>query len=553
MIKSLFIVCCVLTFGAQSWAKDSPKYVRVTFQKDSTTSVAFAWNTDSPNTKTMVEYGPTTAYGRFVNGRVFMANGSLKATHEAVLTQLLPDTLYHYRVGAPNDWSSDHTFKTTPKDVCKPFVFTVMGDDRSDDNYGPSNKWHPILEEAITEHPYFAFNTGDIVHTGTDVGQWIHLLEASAPLIADTPLMTCLGNHDPGPGQGDSANYNQVFNLPRNNVTNTEDFYYFTTSTAIFVSLSTETFKGGDPKFSVQADWLDKVLTDNPRMWKFVFFHRPCYTSHGSILGRSIGHPPNEVGQNQAFTRVFDKHHVDIVFNGHNHWYERIGPLKGNGNASEGIPVNDPSKGTIYIITGGAGALTYQLVLSLFCPGTAGSKVCSDKYHYVSVTINYNKLDVNVWETKQQLTGYSNSNHKLIDQFEIVKPVPDSENPCLATADRPAQPDNQSDNKPDQAEVSGDTQSGSVSETTMDSVDSDLHLDSRSDITDVEDAEVVLDLMTDTSVDKTIEDTGKPSGQAEKGKAQPSGGCSQGKTPAPWAIFLVLMLLLAVRQRKHGN
>jgi len=554
MIKRLIFVSCVLAIGTQLWAKDSPKYVRITFTKNTTSSIAVAWNTDSPDTKTMVEYGKTTAYGRFVNGSVFMANGGLKAIHEAVITGLLPDTIYHYRAGAPNDWSNDHTFRTTPKDVCKPFVFTVMGDDRSDDNYGPSNKWHPILQGAIeNEHPYFVFNTGDIVKKGSDTGQWINLLKASSPLIADTPLMTCLGNHDTGPGQGDSANYNQVFDLPRNKITSTEDYYYFTTANAIFVSLSTESFRDGNPKFAVQADWLDKVLTDNPKMWKFVFFHRPDYTSNGSVLGQSIGHPPNEEGQNKAFVPVFDKHHVDIVFNGHNHWYERIGPVKGNGGADEGIPVDDPSKGTIYIITGGAGALTYQLVLSLFCPGTAGSKVCSDKYHYVALRIDYNKLEIKAWETKQQLTGYSDKNRKLIDSLEIVKEVPDAENPCLPTADGSEQPDTKAEETPDHAETVSDARTEPVPDTAMEITNpdiqySDAKTDSDSAITNVKE---VLELMTDTSVGHDIRDTGKTTAQDNKASSSPSGGCSQGNRPAPWTIFLVILALFILLRRKQ--
>jgi len=60
--------------------------------------------------------------------------------------------------------------------------------------------------------------------------------------------MPCLGNHDTGPGSGDGANYNRLFALPRSigpHGSGTEDYYAFTYGNAVFVSLSTESFKGG--------------------------------------------------------------------------------------------------------------------------------------------------------------------------------------------------------------------------------------------------------------------------------------------------------------------
>ena len=74
--------------------------------------------------------------------------------------------------------------------------------------------------------------------------------------------MPCIGNHDNGPGEGDTANYNQIFALPRSQGTygsGTEDYYYFTYGNAIFAVLSTETFKGGAVPFATQADWLERL------------------------------------------------------------------------------------------------------------------------------------------------------------------------------------------------------------------------------------------------------------------------------------------------------
>src|SRR5262245_11856684 len=70
-----------------------------------------------------------------------------------------------------------------------------------------------------------------------------------------------------------------------------------------------------------QIQWLDKELAASGSDWKIVFFHHPLYSSgatHGSAdLQRELLEP------------VFIKHGVNVVFTGHEHFYERIKPQKG--------------------------------------------------------------------------------------------------------------------------------------------------------------------------------------------------------------------------------
>ena len=70
-----------------------------------------------------------------------------------------------------------------------------------------------------------------------------------------------------------------------------------------------------------QIDWLDKALAASGSDWKIAFFHHPLYSSgetHGSAeLQRSQLEP------------VFLKHGVNVVFSGHEHFYERLKPQKG--------------------------------------------------------------------------------------------------------------------------------------------------------------------------------------------------------------------------------
>src|SRR4029434_6138484 len=69
-----------------------------------------------------------------------------------------------------------------------------------------------------------------------------------------------------------------------------------------------------------QVQWLDKELQASGSDWKIPYFHHPLYSSgmHGSQVElRKIVEP------------LFIKYGVDVVFAGHEHFYERIKPQNG--------------------------------------------------------------------------------------------------------------------------------------------------------------------------------------------------------------------------------
>jgi hypothetical protein len=70
-----------------------------------------------------------------------------------------------------------------------------------------------------------------------------------------------------------------------------------------------------------QVEWLEKELANSDSAWKIAFFHHPLYSSggrHGSELDLRAQLEP-----------LFLKHGVSLVFQGHEHFYERLKPQKG--------------------------------------------------------------------------------------------------------------------------------------------------------------------------------------------------------------------------------
>src|SRR5205823_793163 len=69
-----------------------------------------------------------------------------------------------------------------------------------------------------------------------------------------------------------------------------------------------------------QITWLEGELKASGTEWKIPYFHHPLYSSgmHGSQVDlRSVLEP------------LFLKYGVNVVFAGHEHFYERIKPQKG--------------------------------------------------------------------------------------------------------------------------------------------------------------------------------------------------------------------------------
>jgi 3',5'-cyclic AMP phosphodiesterase CpdA len=128
------------------------------------------------------------------------------------------------------------------------------------------------------------------------------------PLLdAGVKFYASLGNHD-DPAQ----RFYKPFNM------NGERYYSFRPSLLAGIR-----FFAIDSNYmdKTQLDWLEKELAASGSDWKIAFFHHPIYSSggrHGS-----------DVVLREQLEPLFVKHHVNVVFTGHEHFYERIKPQKG--------------------------------------------------------------------------------------------------------------------------------------------------------------------------------------------------------------------------------
>jgi predicted phosphodiesterase len=164
-----------------------------------------------------------------------------------------------------------------------------------------------LLAEARARFPYeFVILLGDNMYGGESPSDFVRKFEQPYKPILDAGVKfyASLGNHDEA-----SQRFYKPFNMDGKR-------YY--------------TFKKGDVEFFVldstymtpeQAEWLDKELGNSTARWKIAYAHHPLYSSgkkHGSEEDfRAVVEP------------LFLEHGVNVVFAGHEHFYERLHPQKG--------------------------------------------------------------------------------------------------------------------------------------------------------------------------------------------------------------------------------
>jgi len=293
-------------------------------QDVSQTSIVVCWESASSEAGE-VRFGTTASLGSTVT------EGSATLVHQVEVTGLDPSTIYSYQVSSGGALSNLATLHTAPLEE-EPFRFVVVGDTRTD-----GDAHQRVIDRVVNTlgYPDLYFNTGDLVEDGGDIGQWGEFFTIESALLAYSPLFPVAGNHD------DYANdsiYAELFHLPTAS-SGTEGYYAFTYGNTRFIIVDTnDDFTNA----STQYQWLEAELiaaNANPAIrHEIVLFHDPPYTSgaHGAFDVEDWGPPRNHL------VPLFTTHGVDVVFNGHDHHYERTDPAL--------------TGGVLYVVAGGGGA-----------------------------------------------------------------------------------------------------------------------------------------------------------------------------------------------------
>ena len=254
----------------------------------------------------------------------------------AKIAGLEADHVYPYLIRMDNRQLGKAVFRTNRR-AGQPFMFLVFGDS------GKGSPEQYLLAERMARFdPDFILHTGDLIYNhGERFRYRERFFRPYAAFLGRVNFWPSIGNHDITEPIDQSA-YFEIFDLPTNGPADLspEHEYWFDYADARIVILDSE--RPEETLRDQVAPWLRSVLQDAPGNWKFVVFHRPPYTA-----GR---YEPNAVLQ-RTIVPVLEETGVDVVFNGHDHMYERTYPIRAGRRAASG---------PVYVVTGAGGAALYE-------------------------------------------------------------------------------------------------------------------------------------------------------------------------------------------------
>src|SRR5262249_47986732 len=82
--------------------------------------------------------------------------------------------------------------------------------------------------------------------------------------------------------------------------------------------------------------------------WNLLMHHKPMYSAAAGP------HVADVTIMRNAWGSIIDANHVDVVFNGHDHDYERSKPMHGN------VVQPTTTNATVFVVVGSAGAALYD-------------------------------------------------------------------------------------------------------------------------------------------------------------------------------------------------
>ncbi len=318
----LFAAVCTAALAADP----ADLYIAPYLQNVKTDSMTIMWETKTPVIG-YVEYG----LGDKLDQKA--VEPGPRKIHEIILDGLEVGARYSYRAGWGSATLPATYFKTAPPAGTENWRMVVYGDNRTNPDT------HSRIVERIRElDPAIILNSGDLVSRGSQYEQWKpQYFDPLRGVSGNIPIFPCLGNHEQN-----AKHYYDYHSLPPEN---DEVFYSFDYANAHFIALNSNADDAAFALDSKQTQWLiDDLEKHKDATWKFVFFHHPLFRAHPT---RGV------TPQRWVWQRVFEEHGVDMVINGHDHYYMR--------SYAVGDYTGKPKRGVYHLISGGGGAGTYPI------------------------------------------------------------------------------------------------------------------------------------------------------------------------------------------------
>jgi 3',5'-cyclic AMP phosphodiesterase CpdA len=481
--RRLFVLSLVsvaaIAYGSQRWMMgvggivrpSNPAFVVAPYVQlgDAPTPAAperldVLWQGQDVDEPWMVEFQPSPTgvwadAGRPAPRRFSSPETGASRLYRVTISGLAPGELFRYRLRRRTqvEFASEARAR---KPKGQPHRFVAFGD-------GAANTYEQraVAYQIAKAQPDFVLITGDLAYYKGLLSNYLEKFfpiynsdvaspSTGAPLMRSVPFLVAPGNHDILEGNldayGDAFAYFYVWSLPLNGpltqpgARNAPSLRGDEARRRAFLDLvgpaypraANYAFDYGDVHWTVldanpYVDWTDPKLRDwlardleaaKDAPWRFVTFHQPPFHS-------TKAHTDEQ--WMRLVADLFEKHHVDLVFSGHIHNYQRTSPLhfvadspadarpadgRVNGQWTldttfDGQTQTHPN-GIIYIVTGAGGARLYGSWdgdASYRQPFTA--KLVANTHSFTVVDVEQRKVTV------RQVSG----DGKELDKFVATK------------------------------------------------------------------------------------------------------------------------------------
>ncbi|WP_367868299.1 fibronectin type III domain-containing protein [Pedobacter sp. WC2423] len=345
----LLVIAAITNIQAQDFnPKPFPDRVILTWKGSTAVSQTVTWRTDTTivgakaqikaeDSSPALEDAITTydADSRLLSGG---QNYATAKYHSVTFNNLKPGTVYAYRVGAGEYWSEWFQFTTASADQSKPFSFIYLGDAQNDIR----SKWSRVIRKAFAHEPdaRFIIHTGDLINRSNNDKEWGEWHYGGGFINGMVPSMPSPGNHEYVRDEKRKLildpHWGVQYTLPGNGPKGLEEsVYYIDYQNVRVISLDSQMIILDEASAKIEYEWLEKVLKENTKLWTVITFHHPIFSTAKSRDNKDF---------RERFKPLFDKYHIDLVLQGHDHTYSR------GQNLPRGLSGREAS-GPVYLVS----------------------------------------------------------------------------------------------------------------------------------------------------------------------------------------------------------
>lgn len=332
------VLCFCFLLGANVAEAKGPSVLYLTWMHDPTTTMTVQWHTTNADGNSQVSY-------RKMGEKEWQTKEGIYALvpktnlhiHTVELDELDPGGEYQFRLDGKK---GIYRFRTLPNDLSRPVRFVIGGD-----AYFYLSVLRRMNERIASCDPDFVVVGGDIAYTngrravfkgkGWELKRWrTFLKEWKAQMVTSDgrliPILPVLGNHDVKaitltPMQHHFLFYD-MFAMPEKGI----PYRVFDVGSylSLFLLDSGHSYNVGGS----QTKWLKDTLSQRENVpYKMAAYHIAGFPSVYPYRGANA----KQIRKN--WSPLFERYHMNVAFEHHNHAYKRTFPIKGDKIDPDGV------------------------------------------------------------------------------------------------------------------------------------------------------------------------------------------------------------------------